>query len=92
MSFARIYRNSGWFGFVRSTLLLAVVLCWVDRGFGSWVLLGVFCLVRVTTPPRKAETQQNKEQLQPTHTTVDRHHSQIKHRSPPQNQTSSQAA
>ena len=29
-------------------LRLAVVLCWVDRCFGSWVLLGVFYLLHVT--------------------------------------------
>ena len=33
------------FGFVRSALLrLTVDLCWVDRCFGSWVLLGLSCL------------------------------------------------
>ena len=37
-----------WFGFVRFALLLAVVLCWVARCFGSWVLLAFFCLHRVT--------------------------------------------
>ena len=43
-------------------------------------------------PPRKAETQQNKEVLLPTQTTVDRHHSQIKNSTQPQNQHTSQAA
>ena len=28
--------------------LLVIVYWWVDRGFGSWVLLGLFCLLRVT--------------------------------------------
>ena len=30
-----------------SSLLLAVVFCWVDHCIGSWLLLGLFCLVRV---------------------------------------------
>ena len=29
----------------RFALLLAVDLCWVDRGFDSWVLLGLLCNV-----------------------------------------------
>ena len=37
-----------WFGSVRSALRLAAVLCFVDRCFGSWVLLGLLCLLRVT--------------------------------------------
>ena len=37
-----------WFGFVRFALLLAVILCLVDRCFASWELLGFFCLLRVT--------------------------------------------
>ena len=32
--------------FVRFALLL--LLCWVDRCFYSWVMLGLFCLLRVT--------------------------------------------
>ena len=48
VSFTRVYRAGVWFGFVRFALLLAVVLCWVARCFGSWVLLGLFCLLRVT--------------------------------------------
>lgn len=38
------------FSFVRSVLLLAVVLCWVGRCYGSWVQLGfkLFRLARVT--------------------------------------------
>ena len=43
-----MYRVGVWFGFLRFALLLAVVLCWVDRYFDSWVLLGLFCLHRVT--------------------------------------------
>ena len=43
-------------------------------------------------PPRKAETQQRKVQLQLTPTTVNRHHSQIKPRTPPQNLPTSQVA
>ena len=43
-----VYRDGIWFRFVRSALLLAVILCWVDRCFGSWVLLGFFSLLRVT--------------------------------------------
>ena len=41
-----VYRDGVWFGFITSALLLAVVLCWVDRYFCSWVLLGSFCLLR----------------------------------------------
>ena len=48
MSFARVYRGGVWFGFVGSALLLAVVLCWVDGCFDSWVLLGLLCFLRVT--------------------------------------------
>ena len=48
VSFTRVYRVGVWFGFVRFALLLAVVLCWVDRCFDSWVLLGLLCLLRVT--------------------------------------------
>ena len=46
----RVYRVRVWFGFVRISLvlLLAVVLCWVERCFNSWVLLSVLCLLRVT--------------------------------------------
>ena len=48
MSFARVYRDGVCFGFVSFALLLAVVLCWVDRCFGSSVLPGSFCLLRAT--------------------------------------------
>ena len=44
----RVYRVGVWFGFVRFTLLLEVVLCWVGRCFDSWVLPCLFCLLRVT--------------------------------------------
>ena len=37
-----------WFDFVRSALLLAVVLGWVARCFDSCVLLGLLCFLRVT--------------------------------------------
>ena len=37
-----------WLGFVRFALLLAVVLCWVDRCFDSWALSGLICPLRVT--------------------------------------------
>ena len=37
-----------WFRFVRSALRLAVVLCWIDRCLGSWVLPGLFFLLHVT--------------------------------------------
>ena len=47
VSFARVYRVKVWFGFVTFALLLAVVLCWVDHSFDSWVLLGLFCLLRI---------------------------------------------
>ena len=43
-------------------------------------------------PPRKVETRQNQEQIPLTQTTVDRHHSQIKHRIPPKNHTTDQDA
>ena len=46
-TFTRVYRDGAWFSFVRFALLLAVVLCWVDRCLEFWVLLGFFCLVRV---------------------------------------------
>ena len=42
------YRAGVWFDFVSFALHLAVVLCWVDRCFGSWVLLALFLLLRVT--------------------------------------------
>ena len=50
MSFAiaMVCRVGVWFGFVRSALLLAVVLCWVDCCFASWVLMGLLCFLRVT--------------------------------------------
>ena len=48
VSFTRVYRVGVWLGFVRFALLLAVVLYWVDPCFGSWVLLGLFCLLRVS--------------------------------------------
>ena len=48
VSFARVYRVGVWFGFVRSALLLAVVLCWVDRCFYSWALPGLLFFLRVT--------------------------------------------
>ena len=40
-----------WFGFFRSSLRLAVVLCWVDRCFGSLVLLGLYYLTHVKHLP-----------------------------------------
>ena len=42
VSFARVYHVNFFFGFSRSALLLAVVLCWVDCCFDSCtcVLLG----------------------------------------------------
>ena len=36
------------YGFVRFVLLLAAILCWVNRGSGSLVLLRLLCLLRVT--------------------------------------------
>ena len=59
MSFARVYRAGVWFGFVRFALFLAVVLCWVDRWFDSWVLLGLFCLLRLTQQVRTARTSKS---------------------------------
>ena len=43
-----IYRDGVWCGFIRSALLLAIVLCCVDSCFGSWVLLSLFFLVCAT--------------------------------------------
>ena len=43
----RVSHVEVWLYFVRFALLLAVVLSWVARCFGSWVLLGLFCLLRV---------------------------------------------
>ena len=54
VSFTRVYRVRVWCGFVRFALLLAGVLCWVAR-FGSWVLLGLFCLLCVTRAGRGVE-------------------------------------
>ena len=42
VSFARVYRVGVWFGFVRVALLLAIILCWVDRCF---CFLGVAGLI-----------------------------------------------
>ena len=50
VSFTRVHCVGVWFGFVRLALLLAIVLFWVPRCFGSWVLLGLFCLLRATQP------------------------------------------
>jgi len=50
VSFTRVYRDGVWFGCVGFAPLLAIVLCWVDGCFGSWVLLGLFCLLRVMPP------------------------------------------
>ena len=47
VSFARVRREGVWFAFVGLALLLVVVLCWVDRCSGSWVLLGLFRLLHV---------------------------------------------
>ena len=57
----RLSRVEVWFRFVRFALLLVVVLCWVARCFGSWVLLGLFCLLHVTPPVRRdlAERRRN---------------------------------
>ena len=38
--------HQGWFRFAWFALLLEVLLCWVARC--SWVLLGSFCILRVT--------------------------------------------
>ena len=48
VSFARVYRVGVWLGFFRSALLLVVVLRWVDCFLGSWLLLGLLCILRVT--------------------------------------------
>ena len=60
VSFARVYRVGVWFGFVRSALLLAVVLCWVDSRFGSWLLLGLLCFLRVTQEMAHAKAAKNQ--------------------------------
>ena len=59
-----MYRVGVWFGSVRFALLVAVVLCWVDRCFDSWVLLGLCCILRVTHPasPREAQHKIPREQ------------------------------
>ena len=57
---ARVYPVGVWFGFVGFALLVAFILCWVGRCFGSWVLLGLFCLFRVTW--RKLQTPGNAEE------------------------------
>ena len=46
--FTCVYCVGGWFGFVGFKLLLADVLCWVEHIFGSWVLLALLYLLRVT--------------------------------------------
>ena len=63
VSVARVYRVGVWFGFVRSALLLAVVLCWVDCCFDSWVLLGLLCFLRVTphVQPAAADPELRQE-------------------------------
>ena len=91
VSVTLVYRDGVWSGFVRYARLLAVVLGWVDHCIGSLVLLGVFCLLRVTRRTDKATntwhrqgTQQNKEHLQstPGQTTINRQNSQTKHLAP----------
>ena len=47
MSFTWIYRDGVGFDFIGFALLCSG-LCWVGRCFGSWVLLGLFYLLRVT--------------------------------------------
>ena len=75
----RVYRGV-WFGFVRFALLLAVGLCWVGRRLDSWVLLGLFCLLRVLhgeSSKRQASPRNTKDRkhlqstrsAQPTHLT-----------------------
>ena len=58
------------FGFVGFALRLAVILRWVERCFGSWGVLGLFCLLRVTRRklqmPGNAEEHKNKKHLQST--------------------------
>ena len=48
VSFTWVYRDGIWNSFIKSEPLLAVGLCWAHRCLGSWVLLGLFCLLRVT--------------------------------------------
>ena len=49
----RVCRVGVWFGFIRSALLLAVVVCWVDCCFDSWVLLFLLCFLRLTRGMRQ---------------------------------------
>ena len=58
-------RDGVWFRFIRFALLHAVVFCWVSRCFGSWVLLGFFCLLRVTHKSEQANP--NVDQRMHTH-------------------------
>ena len=51
-----VYCDGIRFGFVRFAPLLAVILCWGHRCFGSCVLLGILCLVRVTLQTRPVRT------------------------------------
>ena len=69
-------------------------LCWVDCCFDSCVLLGLPCLLRVLhgesykylAPPRN---QKEREHLQSTQTTANRHNSQTKHQAPSKTQPKS---
>ena len=70
MSLTGVYRVGLWFGFIRFALLLAVVLCWVARCFGSWVLLGLFFHLRVTQGMAHAEAT-TKQELTAVHTSHD---------------------
>ena len=63
VSFAWVHRDGVWFGFVMSALLLAVVFCWVDRCVASWVLLGLFCLVRVILTSSRPGGASDKQEI-----------------------------
>ena len=74
MSLKSVYRVGVWFRFVRFALLLAVIFCWDDRCFDSWVLLALVCLLRVThnrshviCPPCTVSSQLYRCTYRPSH-------------------------
>ena len=61
-----MYRVGVWLSFVRFALPLAVVLCWADRCFGYWVLLGLLCLLRVSLEMEAGRVLSFSQVLQPS--------------------------
>ena len=57
-------------------LRLAVVVCWIDPCFGSWALLGLFYLLRVTH--HESSTHHDRFKLSPTYISFVLCFSQIK--------------